>query len=153
MFDIRPMLVNRHADCPLCYFLNLDRSKIPLVDADIYAVSRACPLVVDVAEQLQGASACAVPSDHRIVAEDEAMITILDLRHVLCAGPGERDYCFVVVIADDQMLAARQAVKPALELCRIISTAKGEISQDPEIIIMRDAGLEVGDQGRVHLRG
>ena len=52
MFDIRPMLVNGHAGCPLCHFPNLDRSKIPLVDADIYAVSRACPLVVDVAEQL-----------------------------------------------------------------------------------------------------
>ena len=52
MFDIRPMLVNGHTGRPLSHFLNLDRSKIPLVDADIYAVSRACPLVVDVAEQL-----------------------------------------------------------------------------------------------------
>lgn len=79
------------------------------------------------------------------------MFAVLDLGHVLGACPWERDHGLIVVIANDQMLAAGEAVKPALELCRIISAAEGEISQDPEVIIVRDAGLEVGDQGRVHL--
>ncbi|OCX61571.1 hypothetical protein BFP70_14735 [Thioclava sp. SK-1] len=81
------------------------------------------------------------------------MFAVLDLGHVLSAGPRQRDDGFIVVVANDQMLAAGEAVKPVLELCRIVSATEGKISQDPEVIIVRDTALEVCDQGRVHLRG
>ncbi|WP_420803837.1 hypothetical protein [Rhodovulum sulfidophilum] len=85
------------------------------------------------------------------MAQDEAVLAVLDLGHVLRAGPWEGDDRLIVVVANDQMLAAGEAVKPALELCRIISATEGEITQNPEVIIVGDASLEVGDQGRVHL--
>ena len=69
MFDVLPVPVQGLTGSPPWHFSDFDRSKFALVDADSDAVAGARPLIVDMAQQLQGASTCAVPrSPSRISA-------------------------------------------------------------------------------------
>jgi hypothetical protein len=57
------------------------------------------------------------------------------------------------MISNDKMLASRNLVEPVFKLLRICCLPKGKIAENSEVILKRDAALDVLDDCRVHIIG
>ena len=69
MFNIAPVLVWRQLLCSSRDIGEGDWHEVPNINANIHGIARPTPVVVNVTEELQCASAGMVPSDHWVVAK------------------------------------------------------------------------------------
>lgn len=138
-----------------CQLRRLSRhdAKLPLVDADIYHALRPAPARVDMAEQMQGTGAGAVPRQQRVVTQHEAPRADVELEQVVHRRPGQLGNPVVIVVAADEVLSAGDGVEHAFGVGALgVAAACGEVAQVPVVIVGADAGSP-SHHGRVHVVG
>jgi len=90
-----------------------------------------------------------VPGAEGIVADDVKLPVDGKLDIMLDAGPAFRiERCLRIIVADDQVFGAVELGEERLDF---VGWAAGEIAEMPDLVIRRDDGIPIGDQGRVVL--
>ena len=135
------MLIDRQRSGTSLDLGNLDRKKIPDIDADVDRVVASLPVFVHVPEKLQGATSCIFERDHRVMTQHQLLIAIRDFDEGLDRGPAKRERRLRIVISDDKVLPVGDPVEAALQIASAAFAAKREIPQDVEIVVPGDAGL------------
>ena len=86
-----------------------DGREVPQIDPDIDLTVRASPAVMNMAEELNGPLPRPVPTQQWVMTKDETLRPVLHLGEVMNAGPGQGFDLRIVMIAANEVLAARQS--------------------------------------------
>lgn len=157
MLDVGPVLVHWQGLYAAGDVLETDGHKVPDIDADIHAVARAAPVVMDVAKDLQRIAAGVVPCDHRVMAKRVRLV--LGSAPYLCqmrdTGPGQSLCRFQIVVTNDEMLfRSRQLVEQLTQPVGVLRfRSVGKVANDLQRILGANHGPEVLHQNCIHVIG
>ena len=152
-YDPLPQLRRRQRQRRQLRRRSRDDTKLPLVDADIDHPLRPPPARVDVAEEVQGARARAVPAQQRVVAQHEAPRADVELDQVVHRRPSKPCDPVSVMVAADEVLSAGDGIEHAFGVDALgVTVAGGEVTQVPVVVVSADTG-RAGQHGRVHVVG
>lgn len=141
-----PKGVYRQFGCAPLDLLQCHWSEVPDIDADVYSVLAALPVLMHMAEELQPVAPGSGPRDHRIVAQKQPAPLNQDIGCLRHAFPRQVTNPRTIMISADKMFAARQRMENGSHLAplRIAALAYGEISQNPKIIVCLNPGAAFG---------
>ena len=105
VLNILPMFVHRQRFGATRNIFELDRHEIPNIDADVDAVARTPPIVVDMTENLKRIPPGMVPGDHRVMAQRVRLVfgAVPNLGKMGDAVPWQIQRWLEIVVAHDQM--------------------------------------------------
>lgn len=106
--DLMPMRIDRQPCRSTLDLRQRPRPKIP--DADVDAAAGTLPILVEMPEQVQGTATRALEGDHRVVAQEQPGAVHDEIGSFCDAVPRQVAHLWHIMVAADQVLAARQCV-------------------------------------------